>query len=129
MIPVVVGALVVPISAYLVGYGIGRLHRRFHYIRFGLMLLLVVVSLSGCLTPAKLTSMSQRADVLSQGAKTQACAQAAAKAAEAVVAALEAMSAPAAMKAAEVACLECVKDKDCADDQECVSGHCQKRKK
>lgn len=94
-----------------------------------LWILAAVVCLPGCLTPAKLTSMSQRADALSQGAKTKVCAEAAAKAAESIVAALEAMSAPAAMKEAEVACLECVKKTDCAEDQECIGGHCQKRRK
>lgn len=108
-------------------------YKRGTYAAAGIIALLVVLcvlaSLPGCLTPAKLTSMSQRADALSQGAKTKVCAEAAAKAAESIVAALEAMSAPAAMKEAEVACLECVKKTDCAEDQECIGGHCQKRRK
>ena len=42
--------------------------------------LLVLASLSGCLTPAKLAEMAQRADTLSKGAKTDECADAAANA-------------------------------------------------
>ena len=105
-----------------------------------LVSLVLAVLLSGCLTPAKLTSMSQRADVLSQGAKTKACADAAANAASAVVVALEDMTRATKMsdpvrspardlRLAEVACLECVKDTDCATGEECVGGHCQKRRK
>ena len=96
--------------------------------------------LSGCLTPAKLTAMSQRAETLSTGAKNQACAEAAAKAAEAVVVALNDMtratkmsdpvrSPKPALRVAEVACLECVKDTDCAAGEECTGGHCQKRRR
>lgn len=99
----------------------------------GLAVLFVLAALcaflSGCLTPAALAEMAQRADVLSQGAKTKDCAEAAAKAAEAVLAALEAMSAPAAMRSAEVACIECVHNRDCSSDQDCVSGHCMPRRK
>ena len=102
--------------------------------------LLMLASLSGCLTPAKLASMSQRADELSRGAKTQDCADAAANAAEAVVMALNDMTRATRMsdpvrspardlRLAEVACLECVKDKDCAADEECNGGHCQKRRR
>ena len=102
--------------------------------------LLMLASLSGCLTPAKLASMSQRADELSRGAKTQDCADAAANAAEAVVMALNDMTRATRMsdpvrspardlRLAEVACLECVKDTDCATGEECVGGHCQKRRK
>ena len=50
--------------------------------------LLLLASLSGCLTPAKLAEMAQRADTLSRGAKTDECADAAANAASAVVVAL-----------------------------------------
>ena len=96
--------------------------------------------LSGCLTPAKLAEIAQRADTLSRGAKTDECADAAANAASAVVVALEDMtratkmsdpvrSPKSVLRLAEVACLECVKDTDCAADQECVGGHCQKRKR
>ena len=96
--------------------------------------------LSGCLTPAKLTAMAQRAETLSTGAKNQACAEAAAKAAEAVVVALNDMtratkmsdpvrSPKPALRVAEVACLECVKDTDCAAGEECTGGHCQKRRR
>ena len=102
--------------------------------------LLMLASLSGCLTPAKLASMSQRAEVLSKEAKTQDCADAAANAASAVVVALEDMTRATKMsdpvrspardlRLAEVACLECVKDTDCATGEECVGGHCQKRRK
>ena len=54
----------------------------------GLCGLCVLASLSGCLTPAKLAEMAQRADTLSKGAKTDECADAAANAASAVVVAL-----------------------------------------
>ena len=54
----------------------------------GLCWLCVLASLSGCLTPAKLAEMAQRADTLSRGAKTDECADAAANAASAVVVAL-----------------------------------------
>jgi len=102
--------------------------------------IILCLLLSGCLTPAKLASMSQRAEVLSKEAKTDECADAAANAARAVVVALEDMtratrisdpvrSPKSALRLAEVACLECVKDTDCAADQECVGGHCQKRRK
>ena len=105
-----------------------------------LVALCALASLSGCLTPAALAEMSQRADVLSKGAKTQECAKAAANAAEAVVVALNDMiratkmsdpvRSPARdLRLAEVACLECVKDKDCAADEECNGGHCQKRRR
>ena len=53
-----------------------------------LVALCVLASLSGCLTPAKLAEMAQRADTLSRGAKTDECADAAANAASAVVVAL-----------------------------------------
>jgi hypothetical protein len=56
--------------------------------RMRLAALLVLASLSGCLTPAKLAEMAQRADTLSKGAKTDECADAAANAASAVVVAL-----------------------------------------
>ena len=103
-------------------------------------LVALCVFLSGCLTPAKLAEMAQRAEVLSKGAKTQDCADAAANAASAVVVALGDMiaatkmsdpvrSPKSALRLAEVACLECVRDKDCATDEECVGGHCQKRRK
>ena len=105
-----------------------------------LCLLCGLASLSGCLTPAKLAEMAQRADTLSRGAKTDECADAAANAASAVVVALEDMtratkmsdpvrSPKPALRVAEVACLECVRDKDCPDDKECVGGHCRKRRK
>ena len=103
-------------------------------------LVALCVFLSGCLTPAKLAEMAQRADTLSKGAKTDECADAAANAASAVVVALGDMiaatkmsdpvrSPKSALRLAEVACLECVRDKDCATDEECVGGHCQKRRK
>ena len=109
-------------------------------ILLGLVALCALVSLSGCLTPAALAEMAQRAEVLSKGAKTQDCADAAANAAEAVVVALGDMtratrmsdpvrSPKSALRLAEVACLECVRDKDCAADEECVGGHCQKRRR
>ena len=106
----------------------------------GLCGLCVLASLSGCLTPAKLAEMAQRADTLSKGAKTDECADAAASAASAVVVALGDMtratkmsdpvrSPKPALRVAEVACLECVRDKDCSADEECVGGHCQKRRR
>ena len=109
-------------------------------ILLGLVALCALVSLSGCLTPAALAEMAQRAEVLSKEAKTQDCADAAANAAEAVVVALGDMtratrmsdpvrSPKSALRLAEVACLECVRDKDCAADEECVGGHCQKRRR
>ena len=109
-------------------------------ILLGLVVLCALASLSGCLTPAKLAEMAQRADTLSRGAKTDECADAAANAASAVVVALEDMtratkmsdpvrSPKPALRVAEVACLECVRDKDCPDDKECVGGHCRKRRK
>ena len=96
--------------------------------------------LSGCLTPAALAEMAQRAEVLSQGAKNQECADAAANAASAVVVALEDMTSATkmsdpvrspkpALRMAEVACIECVYNRDCPADQECVGGHCRKRRK
>ena len=119
-------------------------YKRGTYAAAGIIALLVVLcvlaSLPGCLTPAKLAAMSQRAEVLSKEAKTQDCADAAANAASAVVVALEDMtratkmsdpvrSPKPALRVAEVACLECVRDKDCPDDKECVGGHCRKRRK
>ena len=109
-------------------------------ILLGLVALCALVSLSGCLTPAALAEMAQRAEVLSKGAKTQDCADAAANAASAVVVALGDMiaatkmsdpvrSPKSALRVAEVACLECVRDKDCSADEECVGGHCQKRRR
>lgn len=108
--------------------------------RMRLAALLVLASLSGCLTPAALAEMAQRAEVLSKEAKTQDCADAAANAASAVMLALEDMIAATkmshpvrspkpALRVAEVACLECVRDKDCPDDKECVGGHCRKRRR
>ena len=108
--------------------------------RMRLAALLVLASLSGCLTPAALAEMAQRAEVLSKEAKTQDCADAAANAASAVVVALKDMTSATrmsdpvrspkpALRVAEVACLECVRDKDCSADEECVGGHCQKRRK
>lgn len=109
-------------------------------ILLGLVVLCALASLSGCLTPAKLAEMAQRADTLSRGAKTDECADAAANAASAVVVALKDMTSATRMsdpvrspkpslRVAEVACLECVRDKDCPDDKECVGGHCRKRRK
>ena len=49
-------------------------------ILLGLVALCALVSLSGCLTPAALAEMAQRAEVLSKEAKTQDCADAAANA-------------------------------------------------
>ena len=49
-------------------------------ILLGLVVLCALASLSGCLTPAKLAEMAQRADTLSKGAKTDECADAAANA-------------------------------------------------
>ena len=110
----------------------------------GLAVLFVLAALcaflSGCLTPAALAEMAQRADTLSKGAKTNECADAAANAASAVVVALEDMtratkmsdpirSPKPALRVAEVACLECVKDTDCAAGEECTGGHCQKRRR
>ena len=108
--------------------------------RMRLAALLVLASLSGCLTPAKLAEMAQRADTLSRGAKTDECADAAANAASAVMLALEDMIAATkmshpvrspkpALRLAEVACIECVHNRDCPDDKECVGGHCRKRRK
>ena len=105
-----------------------------------LVALCVLASLSGCLTPAKLAEMAQRAEVLSKGAKTQDCADAAANAASAVVVALGDMIAATkmsdpvrspkpALRLAEAACIECVHNRDCPDGQDCVSGHCQKRRR
>ena len=119
-------------------------HQRGTYAAAGIIALLVVLcvlaSLSGCLTPAALASMSQRADELSRGAKTQDCADAAANAASAVVVALGDMtratrmsdpvrSPKPALRVAEAACIECVHNRDCPDGQDCVSGHCQKRRR
>jgi len=105
-----------------------------------LVALCALASLSGCLTPAALAEMAQRAEVLSKEAKTQDCADAAANAASAVMLALEDMIAATkmshpvrspkpALRLAEVACIECVHNRDCPDGQDCVSGHCQKRRK
>ena len=105
-----------------------------------LVALCVLASLSGCLTPAKLAEMAQRADTLSRGAKTDECADAAANAASDIVRALEDMtratrlsdpmrSPKPALRLAEVACIECVHNRDCPDGQDCVSGHCQKRRR
>ena len=102
--------------------------------------LLLLASLSGCLTPAKLAEIAQRADTLSRGAKTDECADAAANAASAVVVALNDMtratrmsdpvrSPKPALRVAEAACIECVHNRDCPDGQDCVSGHCQKRRR
>ena len=59
-------------------------HQRGTYAAAGIIALLVALcvlaSLSGCLTPAKLAEMAQRADTLSKGAKTDECADAAANA-------------------------------------------------
>jgi len=119
-------------------------HQRGTYAAAGIIALLVALcvlaSLSGCLTPAKLAEMAQRADTLSKGAKTDECADAAANAASAVVVALNDMTSATkmsdpvrspkpALRAAEVACLECVKDTDCAAGEECTGGHCQKRRR
>ena len=109
-------------------------------ILLGLVVLCALASLSGCLTPPSLAEMAQRADTLSRGAKTDECADAAANAASAVVVALKDMTSATRMsdpvrspkpslRVAEVACLECVRDKDCPDDKECVGGHCRKRRK
>ena len=42
------------IATYLFGYVVGRLRRRFYLNRYGLSLLLVVASMSGCLTASKI---------------------------------------------------------------------------
>ena len=105
-------------------------HQRETYAAAGIIALLVALcalaSLSGCLTPAKLAEMAQRADTLSKGAKTDECADAAANAASDIVRALEDMtratrlsdpmrSPKPALRLAEVACIECVHNRDCPD--------------
>ena len=50
----VLACLLVPIATYIFGYVVGRLRRRFYLNRYGLSLLLVVASLSGCLTASKI---------------------------------------------------------------------------
>lgn len=42
------------IATYIFGYVVGRLRRRFYLNRYGLSLLLVAASLSGCLTASKI---------------------------------------------------------------------------
>ena len=65
-----------------------RIGRIIFVLWFVSLWLFALASLSGCLTPAKLAEMAQRADTLSRGAKTDECADAAANAASAVVVAL-----------------------------------------
>ncbi len=79
---IVVAAVLVSIAVYLFGYTVGRIHRRIHFNRFGLSVL-VAASLSGCLTAAKIGEW-QRAVYgwgMSEGA-SQACKDAADSAAQ-----------------------------------------------
>ncbi len=52
---IIVVSVLVAVSVYGVGYTVGRIHRRIHFKRFGLLLSVsAAVCLSGCLTAAKI---------------------------------------------------------------------------